>query len=69
MRKRKKTTDRLRTCWLAIGSALDCWPATDDREFLARGSMESRIGGYWDRTGQYLRTALETKEQSKCKGP
>ena len=69
MRKRKKTTLRRRTRWLAIGSALDLWPPTDEREFPLRGRMESRIGGYWERTGQYLRTALETKEQSKCKGP
>ena len=69
MRKRKEVTNRLRTRWLAIGSALDFWPANDDREFPLRGRMESRIGGYWDRTGQYLRTTLETKEQSKCKGP
>ena len=62
MRERRKTTNRLRTRWLAIGSALDCWPATDDREFLPRGSMESRIGGYWGRTGQYLRRGLESKE-------
>ena len=68
MPKAKKTTHRLRARLLAVGSALDFWPARDYREFLPRGSLDSRIGGYWERTGQYLRTAIEKHEQPPLRG-
>ena len=60
-------TQQIRNIIKGIGSVMVIMPYTDYRRFVPKDTPQDRMRKHWERTGKYLKHAIEsfTDEQKK----
>lgn len=52
----------------AMGSVMEFWPQHTYAEYMPKGSIQQRLGRYWNTTGNHLDHAVSSRESRSPDG-